>query len=201
MDRSRVLVSLLVVLPVIGCTQKEQVSSSSSTAVSSTVASTATTAPPPVVTTTIAPAPTTQAPPPAATETGIASAEGEQSGVTVVVKELKRNSGGMVSLKFSMTNNSDKGVGFGYDFGDLSHEIKDHGTVGGVQLVDPVGKKKYFVARDSEDQCVCSQKIHDISKGKSGNFWAKFPAPPEDVQKISVIIPHFVPMDDVPISK
>ena len=33
------------------------------------------------------------------------------------------------------------------------------------------------------------------------NLYAKFPAPPGDVEKITVEIPHFIPMDDVPISK
>ena len=30
---------------------------------------------------------------------------------------------------------------------------------------------------------------------------AKFPAPPDSVQKIGVVVPHFIPMDDVPISR
>jgi hypothetical protein len=33
------------------------------------------------------------------------------------------------------------------------------------------------------------------------NLWAKFPAPPEDVKKISITIPHFAPLDDAPISQ
>ena len=64
-----------------------------------------------------------------------------------------------------------------------------------------MGKKKYFVARDSENKCVCSQKVHDISKGSRANLWAKFPAPPDDVPRISIVIPHFSAMDDVPLSR
>jgi hypothetical protein len=30
---------------------------------------------------------------------------------------------------------------------------------------------------------------------------AKFPAPPDDVQKIGAAIPHFLPLDDVPLSR
>ena len=141
------------------------------------------------------------APPTPVTGTGLGSTEGEQSGVTAVVKELKRGSGGTVTLKFTIANNSDKAVNFGYNFADPSHEIGDHGSVGGVQLIDAVGKKKYFVARDSEEHSICSQKVGDIAPGKTANVWAKFPAPPEDVQKISVVIPHFAPLEDVPISK
>lgn len=131
----------------------------------------------------------------------IATADGETPGVTVAIKELKRASGGTVSLKFVITNGSDKRIGTGYEFGDPDHHIGDFASVGGVQLIDPVGKKKYFVARDTEGKCVCSQGLKDIAKGASLSAWAKFPAPPDDVQKISVIIPHFAPMDDVPISR
>lgn len=119
----------------------------------------------------------------------------------VVVQELKRTSGGTVAMKFTITNGSDKSVGSGYEFGDKDHEIIDHGSVGGVQLIDEAGKKKYFVVRDTEGKCVCSQKIKDVKPGESENFWARFPAPPDNVTKITVIVPHFQPMDDVPIGR
>ena len=106
-----------------------------------------------------------------------------------------------MSLKLAMVNDSDKAVSFGYAFVDPSHDITDFGGIGGVHLIDPVGKKKYFVARDSEGKCVCSQKVADIPKGSRANLWAKFPAPPDDVQQISIVIPHFSPMDDVPLSR
>ena len=130
-----------------------------------------------------------------------ASADGETSGVKVVVQELKRTSGGTVSMKFTITNGSDKEVGGGYSYGDKDHEIIDHGSVGGVQLVDEAGKKKYLVVRDSGAKCVCSQGLKDIKEGETVSLWARFPAPPDNVQKITVLIPHFQPMDDVPISK
>jgi hypothetical protein len=105
----------------------------------------------------------------------IATADGEKSGVRVEVTELKRSSGGTVNLKFAMINDSDAAVSFDYNFADKDHEVTDFGGIGGVHLVDPVGKKKYFVA--------------------------KFPAPPDDVQKISVMVPHFAPMDDVSLGR
>ena len=141
------------------------------------------------------------APAPAPASAAVASADGEKSGIRVEVTELKRVSGGTISLKFTFINDSEKKLGFGYDFGDPDHQIKDHGSVGGIMLLDPVGKKKYFVVRDSENTCLCSRGVHDIESKSRGNLWAKFPAPPEDVKKISVVIPHFGPMDDVPISQ
>ncbi len=139
--------------------------------------------------------------PAAARPAAIATADGETSGLRAEVTEFKRTSGGTVSLKFTMINDSDKPVSFDYTFVDPAHEIKDFGGIGGLHLIDPVGKKKYFVARDSENSCVCSQKVRDIPKGSRANLWAKFPAPPDDVQHLSIVIPHFSPMDDVPLSR
>jgi len=131
----------------------------------------------------------------------LASADGETPGVRVEVTELKRVSGGVLNLKIVMINDSDTKVGFGYSFADRDHEVIDFNSIGGVHLIDAVGKKKYFVVRDSEKKCVCSSKLKDVLPKGRMNLWAKFPAPPDDVQKITVVIPHFQPMDDVPIGR
>ena len=132
--------------------------------------------------------------------TPLATSDGERQGTRIEVTELKRTSGGTLSLKFAMVNDSDKSLGFGYDFGSPDNHIGDHGTVGGITLVDPVNKKKYFVVRDSESKCVCSSDVKDIPKGSRANLWAKFPAPPASVGKITIVVPHFAPIDDVPIA-
>ena len=131
----------------------------------------------------------------------IASSEGETPGRRVEVTELKRTSGGTLSLKFTFINDSDKPMGFGYDYGDKNHEHKDHASVGGVTLVDPVGKKKYFVVRDSDNECLCSRGLKDLAPRSRVNLWAKYPAPPESVKKITIEIPHFSPLDDAPIGQ
>jgi hypothetical protein len=195
---TRKLVLLLSVLVVLSCAKKEQAASDSAapTPAPASSAATSSTAPAPASTSAAA------APPAAATtSSGIASADGEKAGTRVDVAELKRGSGGTVTLKMAFVNDSDKAIGFGYNFGDPDHEIRDHGSIGAVQLVDPVGKKKYFVARDSDGKCVCSTNIPDVGPHSRLSLWAKFPAPPDDVQKISIVIPHFQPLDDVPISR
>ena len=73
-------------------------------------------------------------------------------------------------------------------------------VVGGVHLIDPEGKKKYFVARDSEGKCVCSAFV-PLKPGERVNHWGRFAAPPETVERLTVVIPPFAPMDDVPVSR
>lgn len=138
---------------------------------------------------------------PAAAVPAIATADGETPGVRAEVQQLKRGSDNTLTLKFAIVNDSDKDVGFGYDFGDKANEIKDFASVGGVTLIDGTNKKKYFVVRDTENNCVCSRDLKSIRPRTRANLWAKFPAPPDEVQKIGVVIPHFGPLDDVPISR
>lgn len=143
-----------------------------------------------------APAPAAAPAPGAAPAGPIATAEGEDPGVRVDVTQLKRDSGGTVTLKFTLVNDSDKDLGMTYYMTE-----SDNSSVSGVHLVDAVGKKKYFVLRDAENVCICSKSIGTVEAKTSANYWAKFPAPPETVEKISVEIYHFGPLDDVPISR
>lgn len=129
----------------------------------------------------------------------LASTDGDKPGIRVEVVELKRTSGDTVNLKFAMINDSDQDMSYGYDFGEGS--TSDYGTVAGAHLIDAAGKKKYFVVRDTENACLCSRGLNSIKPKTRANLFAKFPAPPDDVQKITVVIPHFTPMEDVPISR
>jgi hypothetical protein len=195
-------VIFLVLFVSLACAKKEEPQPAAQPAPSPSAAAPAQTAPPPAASTASAPAvPAAAAGEAAPAGPSVATAEGETPGLSVTVRELKRGSGGTISLKFTMVNGTDKKVGFNYAYADKEHDVADYDTVGGIHLIDPVGKKKYFVARDSEGKCVCSQKLPEILPGKSLNLWAKFPAPPDDVQKISLVIPHFSPMDDVPIGQ
>jgi hypothetical protein len=74
-------------------------------------------------------------------------------------------------------------------------------TISGVNLIDGVGKKKYFVVRDTEGACLCSRGLSSLASKSRANLWVKFPAPPADVSKITVVVPHFTPMEDVSISQ
>ena len=102
-------------------------------------------------------------------------------------------------LRFTLVNDADQAFSVGYGLGAGS--TTDISTVGGVHLIEPVGKKKYLVVRDSESKCDCSRGVRDVAAKSRVNLWARFPAPPESVEKIVVVVPTFSPMDDVPISR
>jgi hypothetical protein len=66
--------------------------------------------------------------------------------------------------------------------------------------------KKYFILRDSEKTPLAPQADGSgsvrprIAKGGSWTWWAKYPAPPGEVKKISYFTPLTAPFDDVPIA-
>jgi hypothetical protein len=195
MTRKFAFAVLILALCAFAC-KKSEIAPAPTTATAAT--NTATSAPPPPTTQSAA---TTAAAPAAAPAGVIASTEGEKPGVKIDVTELKRSSGGTVNLKFVLTNGSDKKVNiWGHWLGDGSVN-SDYQAVGGIHLVDPVNKKKYFVVRDAEQKCMCSREVADVEPGGRVALWAKFPAPPPDVQKITIEIPHFTPIDDAPISQ
>lgn len=136
---------------------------------------------------------------PTASAPVLARSDGDKPGLTVEVTELKRSSGGTLTLKFVMVNNTKEPIRFGGDFGAGGGNADDH-TVSGTHLIDAVNKKKYLVVRDTEKRCLCSVVRSNIEVGERANLWAKFPAPPEGVKLIGVMVPHFAPMDDVPVS-
>ena len=137
--------------------------------------------------------------PPAAPVKPLAGADGQTPGSRIEIQELKRLSGGTIMLRFALINDADQTLNVGYDFGAGS--TSDISSVAGVHLIEAVGKKKYLVVRDTENKCDCSRGVRDITAKSRANLWARFPAPPDSVEKITVVVPKFSPMDDVSISR
>jgi len=128
---------------------------------------------------------------------GIGSGDGELTGTRVVITELKRG-GGTLTLKFTIYNDSNSQLYTGSKFDGPGYNNAGR-SFSGIHLIDSVSKKKYFVAADSDGNCLCSEGVADINPKSQVSLWAKFPAPPDNIQKITVQIPHFIPVDDVPI--
>lgn len=129
----------------------------------------------------------------------VATTDGEVAGTRIDVKDLKRGGDGTVMLRFTVFNDGDKAL----NLNELmkADRTEDWHSVDGVYLLDSAGKKKYLVIRDSDQHCICSRHLADLPAKSSGNFWAKFPAPPDTVEKIGIVVPHFIPMDNVALGK
>jgi hypothetical protein len=131
----------------------------------------------------------------------IASTDGEFPGLRVEINELKRDGTGTVTMKLTIVNGSTERSSVGYNYGDPAKSAKDHATLGGIHLLDNVNKQKYDVMRDAEDNCVCSREIKDLPAGGQARLWAKFSAPADGVNAVTVVVPHYIPMENVPLSQ
>jgi hypothetical protein len=197
----RASIVVLGLLLAFACKKPEQTTSTTETAATTVNTSTTATVASQPVSTTPVPATTSSAPAAAAPAGVIASTESEKSGVKIDITEFKRSSGGTVNLRFVITNNSDGGFSLASHYLADAEANSDYRAVSGIHLVDPVNKKKYFVVRDADKNCLCSQNVEDIKAGGKASLWAKYPAPPPEVQKVTIEIPHFQPIDDVTISQ
>jgi hypothetical protein len=134
---------------------------------------------------------------PAGAADPVARADGETPDTRVELQELKRGSDGTLMLRMALVNDSDKSLNIACELRESGSE--SCGSISGVHLLDGAGKKKYLVLRDAGGTCVCSRGLKVVPAKSRINVWAKFPAPPADVQKVSVVVPTFIPMDDVPL--
>ncbi|HEX5569266.1 MAG TPA: hypothetical protein VFY14_20510, partial [Streptomyces sp.] len=56
-------------------------------------------------------------------------------------------------------------------------------------LVDQKGKKRYYLLRDTENNCLCTMFPGGIGAGKTADFFAQFPAPPADTTEVDLQVP------------
>jgi len=124
--------------------------------------------------------------------------DGMKPGQRIEIRDLKRDDGGTVTLRFQFINDSEKDVIDACSYRDASAD--GCGIVGGVHLIDAANKKKYLVVRDAQKNCVCATGLTNLVKGDRANAWAKFQAPPDAVQKVTVVVPGFEPVEAVPIT-
>lgn len=129
----------------------------------------------------------------------LAVKDSDISGVEVALLEVKRTSGDTVTVRWEYRNK-----------GSQERELERIGTnesdhfklAGAAYLVDAGNKKKYLVVTDQNGIPLGSRATSfRVRPNDTLSIWAKFPAPPASVAKISVMIPLTPPFEDVVISK
>jgi hypothetical protein len=123
--------------------------------------------------------------------------DAEWDNVTVEFKEAKVTSGGTLTLKFKYTNNGSEQVDISR-LGKFDHDdVIEH-----VYFVDTKNNKKYLIVKDSEGKPLGTMlQYFVLGPGESKSAWAKFPAPPEGVETITIYLPGAPPIEDVAIIK
>ncbi|GHB20446.1 hypothetical protein GCM10010331_03070 [Streptomyces xanthochromogenes] len=142
---------------------------------------------------------TTASSPDATPTTKLAETTG-QAGMVLTITSVKRDSGGFVTVSGQVKNTgSAKFYGTASWAGTERDVLASGQSVAGATLVDKVGKKRYYVLRDTGGKCLCTMGILGIEPGQAIPFFAQFPAPPSSAQQLDFQLPTF-PTMTVPVS-
>jgi Cytochrome oxidase complex assembly protein 1 len=134
------------------------------------------------------PAPTPAAAPTAAGQAGvIQTQETTYPGVIAEFTECRRKEG-VLNIKVRFRNTSDKQVLLAVFRNDKE------------KYYVTAKNKKYFILKDSEGAYVAEDFGDWVPAGGSHTWWAKYPAPPADIKKITLLTQITTPFEDVPIT-
>ncbi|WP_328719667.1 hypothetical protein OHT52_09350 [Streptomyces sp. NBC_00247] len=113
-------------------------------------------------------------------------------GVVLTINQVLRDAGGFVTVQGVIKNGSDAAVNpsswVGNEPGVLNVNFN---SVAGATLVDKVGKKRYYVLRDTDNRCLCTTKIRSLQPGDSTSIFMQFPAPPPTTTEVDFTLPTF----------
>ncbi|WP_328950203.1 hypothetical protein OG778_21880 [Streptomyces sp. NBC_00184] len=115
-----------------------------------------------------------------------------QGGLTFVIKQVKRDSGGFLTVQGEIKNEGDQSKNTaGWAGSESAVVAKNPNSVAGATLVDKVGKKRYYVLRDTDSNCLCTTGILPLQPGKATPVFMQFPAPPETSTEVDFTLPTF----------
>ncbi|MFJ9622211.1 hypothetical protein [Streptomyces sp. NPDC101181] len=115
-----------------------------------------------------------------------------QNGLTLVVNQVERDSGGFVTVQGEITNTGDSTQNTSNWVGQESALVaKNPNSVAGATLVDKKGKKNYYVLRDTDGRCLCTTALVPLSAGESAAVFMQFPSPPQETTEVDFTLPTF----------
>lgn len=115
-----------------------------------------------------------------------------QVGLVLVVHEVKRDSGGFVTVSGEIKNTGDQPRSMsGMEGTEATVQAENGNSVAGASLVDKVGKKRYYVLRDTESRCLCTTAMTAVQGGDSTPVFMQFPAPPRTTNEVDFTLPSF----------
>lgn len=113
-------------------------------------------------------------------------------GIILRVLELKRDTGGFVTLNGELENTGAEDFVHIPDWSGRERGA-DKSSLMGATFMDPEGKKRYYALRDTEMRCLCSSGITRVAAGESLTIYIQFPAPPEETTEVEFQLPTFPP--------
>jgi len=129
--------------------------------------------------------------------------EEHEDGLDIAILGVKRASDNTLTIKWRYINNTDGEVALCSKDGPIGcWRHKESSWLANVYIVDNVNQKKHLVVRANDNPMtlkVNQRKATRLSPSSSYKVWAKFPAPPIEVDSVSIYIPGTPPIEDVRI--
>jgi hypothetical protein len=136
----------------------------------------------------------------------LGTAPGNEASTTSLIAEvnlIERNeAGNIVSVTWSIENQGSERVVLTWLRG--RSYIYSGGNYAGVTVTDGEGTSRFHPVMDSLGECLCSGKNSNSFKerlepGDKVAYWSIFSLP-EDIEEVTIEIPRFEPIEDIPIS-
>lgn len=117
--------------------------------------------------------------------------------IKIKINALERLENGVLRLRIGITNSSSGK----FNLYDGLAETGDEQTASRVTLIDTVNQKRYLSLDLSDGSCFCSPPLTEgIGSGETAEMWVAYPAPPPEVNSMTIVTPLTPPLLDVPIS-
>ncbi|MFB6839809.1 hypothetical protein [Streptomyces sp. NPDC056361] len=117
-----------------------------------------------------------------------------RKGLELAVSSVERDAGGFLTIKGRLRNSSESSHAVPPQTSGDETEVVKHGTsLGGATLVDSIGKKRYYVLRDTDGRPLTTSGLGVVSAGDSVDVFMQFPAPPASTTEVSFQLPTFEP--------
>ncbi|MDO0925968.1 hypothetical protein QQY24_11235 [Streptomyces sp. TG1A-8] len=113
-------------------------------------------------------------------------------GLTLKITSAERDSGGFVTVNAQLKNDGSKDAVLSSQLTGNETEIMKNGqSFGGATLVDPKGRKRYYVLRDTDGRPLTTIGVQSVRAGDTVPIFMQFPAPPTSTAEVSFQLPTF----------
>lgn len=136
----------------------------------------------------------------------LGSAESNQTaseGLFAEAHAAERSDNSFLSVTWSVENRGNQATTFNWPSG-TTYIYSNSLQYSGVTVTSSDGDSRYHPIMDSNGECLCSGKTSfdfkdQIGPGEQVAYWSMYSVP-EDVDAITLEIPGFEPIEDIPIS-
>ena len=117
---------------------------------------------------------------------------------TITVLDARRTVGNVLQVRMTLTNRGTEPLRVNEEFAD-STQPSENAKISAVYVIDPNGRRKFPVLKDSAGRTLCSRIDPPLQPGERRQVNAEFAAPPDTTSAFDLYFPRTEPILMVPI--